>query len=186
MAGLLLIDFQTGFDSPDWGTRNNPRAEAEAARLLVHWRAASAPVIHVRHLSTTPASPLAPASGGTAFKPEVAPAPGETVLEKSVNSAFIGTGLEAHLRARGIGQLVICGLTTPHCVSSTARMAANIGFDVVLAHEACAAFSGNADTGWCAGLAPMTPEAIHAAAVSHLHGEFVQARATEALLRQAP
>lgn len=186
MTGLLLIDFQTGFDSPAWGARNNPQAEAQAARLLARWRADAAPVIHIRHLSTTPGSPLAPASGGTEFKPEVTPGPGETVLEKSVNSAFIGTGLEAHLRARRIARLVICGLTTPHCVSTTARMAANLGFAVMLAHDACAAFAGNAHTGWRAGLAALSPEAIHEAAISHLHGEFVQARAVADLLADTP
>ncbi len=180
---LLPVDFQTGFDNPAWGPRNNPGAEAAAARLLAAFRAAGRPVIHVRHVSDDPASPLAPGTGGTGFKPELLPDPGEPVFEKSVNAAFIGTGLEAHLRAAGIDALVICGLTTPHCVSTTCRMAANLGFAVTLAHDACAAFARNADTGWAAGLPPMRAEEIHASAVSHLHGEFLTARGTAAILR---
>lgn len=178
-TALILIDFQTGFDDPVWGARNNPGAEARAAGLLGRWRHAAAPVVHVRHLSTTPGSPLAPGPGA-AFKPEVAPRPGEPVFEKSVNAAFIGTGLGDHLRALGITDLVIAGLTTPHCVSTTARMAANLGFGVTLAHDACAAFAVNADTGW-SGAPAMTPDEIHASAVSHLHGEFVTARASDAI-----
>jgi nicotinamidase-related amidase len=185
-AALILIDIQTGFDSPVWGARNNPGAEANAGALLARWRAAKAPVVHIRHLSLEPGSPLGPGTGGTAFKTEAAPLPGETIFEKSVNSAFIGTPLEAHLRDIGATDLIICGLTTPHCVSTTVRMAANLGFRVRLAHDACAAFARNADTGWRTGLPPMSADAIHASAVSHLHGEFAQAVATRTLLEEAP
>lgn len=184
---LVLIDFQRGFDAPIWGARNNPDAEAQARALLDHWRAYRAPVIHIRHQSLTEGSPLAAGSTGSAFKPELTPIAGEAVFEKSVNSAFIGTGLEAHLRAAGIDRLVICGLTTPHCVSTSARMGANLGFDVTLAHDACAAFATNARLDWAeSSLPPLSAQAIHEAAVAHLHGEFVTATATATLLRSAP
>jgi nicotinamidase-related amidase len=183
-AALILIDIQAGFDAAGWGARNNPDAERRAGALLAHWRAAGAPVVHVRHVSTEPDSPLS--GPGTAFKPEVAPRQDETVFEKSVNSAFIGTGLEDHLSRLGTGAVVICGLTTPHCVSTTARMAANLGFSVRLAHDACAAFASNADTGWCPDLGAMSPQAIHETALSHLHGEFAEVLAVSALTGRAP
>ena len=174
---LLLIDIQAGFDSPAWGERNNPDAEARAAALLDHWRKSRRRIIHIQHVSTDPGSPLGPGPG-SAFKPEVAPLAGEAIFVKSVNSAFIGTRLEATLRRQEITDLVICGLTTPHCVSTTVRMAANLGFNVTLAHDACASFAANADTGW-SGHAPMSPEAIHVSAVSHLHAEFAIARSAD-------
>jgi nicotinamidase-related amidase len=182
-TALLLIDFQTGFSDPIWGARNNPQAETQASRLLTAWRDERAPIVHIRHLSVQPGSPLSGA--GAAWIAELAPMDAEAQFEKSVNSAFIGTGLEEWLRAQGIDRLVVAGLTTPHCVSTTCRMAANLGFEVTLAHDACAAFAANADTGWLASEAGiLTPEAIHRSAISHIHGEFVTARSVADILDQ--
>lgn len=184
-CALILIDFQTGFDSPFWGARNNPDAELNAARLLAHWRASDGPLFHIRHLSTTKGSPLQAGTAGAAFKPLTQPQGTEPVIEKTVNSAFIGTDLEAQLRLRDITDLVICGLTTPHCVSTTARMAANLGFNVRLAHDACAAFVRNADMMWKPGVAALSATQIHDAAIAHLHGEFVSATDTDAIIEAA-
>lgn len=183
-SALILIDIQAGFDSPVWGARNNPGAEGNAARLLAAWRRASAPICHIRHISVEPGSPLV--GDGAAFKAVVAPLDGEPVFEKSVNSAFIGTELEQHLTHSSLGDVVICGLTTPHCVSTTTRMAANLGFGVRLAHDACAAFAANASTDWADGMAALTPQVIHDTAISHLHGEFARAMTTDAILLEGP
>lgn len=166
---LLPIDFQQGFRDPVWGARNNPQAEANALRLFAAFRAAGLPIFHVRHLSRSPGSPLT--GPGAAFLPGFEPAAGEALFEKTVNAAFIGTDLEARLREAGIGRLVICGLTTPHCVSTSTRMAANLGFAVTLAADACAAFTANADTRFDDGPA-YSAEEIHRAALAQLHGEF--------------
>ncbi len=179
---LLLIDFQIAFDSPVWGARNNPEAEKVAGRLLAHWRARGWPIIHIQHVSTEPGSPLGPEAGMLDFKPEVTPLPGEPTLQKHVNSGFIGTDLEDRLRKAGVTDVVICGLTTPHCVSTTARMAANLGFNVQIMHDACAATAANGDASWNAGLEPPSPQAIHDAALTHLHGEFAQVRGSEHFL----
>jgi len=169
LTTLLLIDIQTGFESPVWGDRNNPGAEDRAGDLLTAWRAVGAPVIHVRHVSKTPGSPLS--GPGTDFKPQVTPRPDERIIEKSVNSAFIGTDLQEQLQRLGTTDLVICGLTTPHCVSTSTRMAANLGYKVKLVEDACAAFSSNADVSFDQGPA-LTAQEIHRSALAHLHGEF--------------
>lgn len=139
-TALLLIDLQTGLDNAALGKRNNPDAEANIAALLALWRDRDKPVIHIRHDSMDPASLLRPELPGNAFKPEAQPLCGEKVIAKSVNSAFIGTELEQYLLQQGISSLVIVGLTTDHCVSTTTRMAANLGFEVSLVSDATAAF----------------------------------------------
>ncbi|MDD7971557.1 cysteine hydrolase family protein [Roseinatronobacter alkalisoli] len=179
-TALLLIDFQKGFSAPVWGARNNPDAEANAARLLAAWRAAGAAVVHVRHLSRDAGSPLTGA--GADWIEGLGPQDGEAVFEKQVNSAFIGTGLQDWLRVHDLDALVIAGLTTPHCVSTTCRMAANLGFQVTLAHDACAAFTSNADTSWHTGPPTFSAAQIHDMAIAHLHGEFLDAKPVSAIL----
>jgi nicotinamidase-related amidase len=176
---LVLIDFQRGFDAPWWGPRNNPSAEENALRLLAAFRAEGLAIFHVRHLSNEPGSPLT--GPNAAFKDGFTPQPKETLIEKTVNSAFIGTRLEALLRKRTIGRLTICGLTTPHCVSTTTRMAANLGWPVTLAHDACAAFARNANVSFDTGPG-FSPEDIHRSALAQLHGEFAKVMTTDAAI----
>ena len=172
-AALILIDIQKGFDDPAWGPRNNPGAEAAAGRLLAHFRSRHLPVYHVHHVSAAKGSPLAGA--GTAFKSVVAPKARETVIEKHAPSAFIGTDLADRLTARGVTEVVICGLPTGQGVAATARDAAALGLSVTVVPEACAAFAASADADWQAPERP-TPQATHDAALAALRADHAQTR----------
>ena len=108
---LILVDVQCAIDDPSWGgDRNNPDAEANMAILLARWRQKQWPVMHIRHASTEPNSTYRPGQPLFEFKKEVTPIEGERVIEKSVNSAFIGTNLEETLRSMGVEQVVIVPL----------------------------------------------------------------------------
>ena len=179
-AALLVVDVQKGFDDPYWGARNNPDAEAKIGQLLETWRETKRPVFHVFHDSASPDSPLRPKSDGNAPKPEGAPRVGEGVYRKTVNSAFIGTSLEADLRKAGITTLVVVGLTTNHCISTTVRMAGNLGFEVYLLSGATATFDRVGIDG-----RNRPAEEVHAAALSDLHGEFATVIDTSSLLGSA-
>ena len=128
-AALIVIDVQRGFLAPSWGLRNNPDAEANIARLIAAWRGDGRPIRHVHHASRSPAGSFHKGTPGHEPRPEAMPVPGEPIHLKEVNSGFIGTTLEHDLRAGGIDTLVVVGLTTNHCVSTTARMAGNLGFN---------------------------------------------------------
>lgn len=71
-------------------------------------------------------------SAGHEIVPELAPAPGEVVLDKPGKGAFYATDLETILRARGITHLVVTGVTTEVCVQSTTREANDRGFDCLV------------------------------------------------------
>lgn len=176
-TALLLIDVQKAWDDPYWGSRNNPGAEGRIAQLLAAFRKTGRPVVHIKHNAKDPNSPLYPGEPGNAFKPEAEPLPGEPVFEKSVHAAFIGTGLEAHLRGLGVDRLVIAGFITSWCVSSTARMASNLGFRVVVAHDACATFAFEDPFGEM-----VDAETMHRVGLAELHGSFAMVLGTEALV----
>ncbi len=99
-TALIVIDVQEGFEDPSWGERNNPQAEWNISELLSFWRKNERPVFHVRHLSLEKDSPLAPDGPGAKIKNIVRPEKGEPLVEKNVNSAFMGTNLEERLRGQ--------------------------------------------------------------------------------------
>lgn len=176
-AALIVIDVQQAFDNPRWGERNNPQAEQHIAALLAAWRESRRPLIHVHHHSRQVDGLFHPLAPGAAVKPEAAPLAGETLLYKSVNSAFIGTDLEARLRADGIDTLVLVGITTDHCVSTTARMAGNLDFVTYVVEDACATFERIGPDGVRYGA-----EQMHRSALASLHGEFATVVDSQAVL----
>ena len=174
---LLVIDVQKGFDDPYWGNRNNPHAESNIALLLAAWRGKQLPVIHIQHCSVEPDSPLRPDRPGNEFKEEALPLAGEQRFTKTVNSAFIGTNLEHYLKEQGITHLVVVGLTTDHCVSTSTRMAGNLGFRVTLVADATATFDRAGHDG-----VEYSADEIHRIHLASLNNEFCKVRSTEWVL----
>jgi nicotinamidase-related amidase len=176
---LILIDVQQAFDDGSWGSRNNLEAETRIADALAGWREAGAPVIHVRHASPTPDGRFIPGRPGFEFKPEAAPFDGEPVITKNVNSAFIGTDLEARLREDGVETVALAGLTTDHCCSTTARMAGNLGFETWVLGDAMATHDRVAPDG-----ETIPAEQMHRTALASLDGEFAEVLETREALKR--
>jgi nicotinamidase-related amidase len=94
----------------------------------------------VQHVWDAPdATYLRPDTSGVSHDPRVAPADGEPVVVKDVPNAFLGTDLEQRLRSEGIDELVIAGMMTSMCVDATVRAAVDLGFEVTVVGDACAA-----------------------------------------------
>ncbi|MDH7447142.1 cysteine hydrolase family protein [Aquimarina sp. 2201CG14-23] len=176
---LLLIDVQKGINRPGYyGTeRNNPEAEGNIEALLNKWRAEELPIFHVKHCSTNPDSPLAKGKPGNDFQDFIIPQTNEPVIEKNVNSAFIGTDLRTQLENRGINNVVIAGLTTEHCVSTSTRMASNYGFNTFLIEDGVAAFDKIGANGQ-----RYDAQMVHDIEIANLKDEFAKIVQTKDIL----
>ncbi|GLB34451.1 putative isochorismatase family protein [Lyophyllum shimeji] len=185
-TALLVVDVQQGFKRPPYKDleSSTPACIPNIARIIAAFRAASLPVIHIRHHSKDPSSPFHRRNcpEGAAVEPDAAERPGEPVFIKNVNSSFIGTGLEAHLRARGITTLVVVGLTTAHCVSTTVRMAGNLGWEVYLPRDATSMFGRKNAPGAQEGRREFDAQTMHEVALAELHEEFATVVTTEDII----
>lgn len=178
-TALLLIDLQKGFsEEAHWGgNRNNRDAEDKALHLLETWRSLGLPIFHIIHSSQDPNSLLHKSHPGFEMIDALKPKNDEPLIIKDVNSAFIGTDLKERLDAQGINKLVIVGLTTNHCISTTTRMAGNLGFDVLLISDATATFDREGLNGQV-----YSSEMIHETALASLHKEFAEVIDSTSLL----
>jgi nicotinamidase-related amidase len=170
-TALTVVDVQKAFD--EWEAsgkkRNNPDAISRIAELLADFRAKGASLIHIRHASLKPGSRFRAERPGYAVKDEAREQAGEPVIVKHVNSAFIGTDLEALQRKAAIETLVIVGATINHCVETTTRMAGNLGFDVKLVRDATWTFDLEGADG-----EHFPAEKVHAMTLANLRDEFAE------------
>jgi nicotinamidase-related amidase len=169
-TALVVVDVQRAFDDdPEhWGRRNNPDCEANIARLIAAWREAGRPLVYVRHEFER---------HDHAFKDVVTGEP-DLLVSKQVNSAFYGSpDLDAWLRENAIGSIALCGITTDHCVETTARMGANLGYDVLFVLDATHTFDRTGPDGTV-----MTADELARATATSLHEEFAAIVGTDQLV----
>ena len=179
-TALLIIDVQNAIDDPQWcqyGKRNNMMAENNMSVILTAWRLSGRIVFHVKHASKEPNSTYRPGTIGSEFKECVAPAKGELIITKHVNSAFIGTELETVLRQMNISHLVIFGVITNNSVEATVRMAGNLGFHTYLVEDATFTFAKPDYDGKI-----RIAEEVHAMSLANLDNEYCKVISTKELL----
>ncbi len=170
-TALLLIDIQKGFETTEYwgGGRNNLNAEWKAADLLELFRSEDWPRFIIQHDSVLPESPLYPSKKGHALHPLIAPINEEVVIHKNTNSAFVNTNLEEQLQSLGLKELIIVGLTTEHCISTTCRHASDLGFNPIVVSDATANFAKVDHQGEA-----ISAEMVHRVELASLNGEFAR------------
>jgi nicotinamidase-related amidase len=182
-ALLLIIDVQKAFDVPCRGKRNNLFAEENIESLLTLWRKTKRPIIFIQHVSKDPNSLFHSSHPGFAIKESVAPKQAEPIIIKKENSAFIGTDLEQRLKndyPKPIQHIVVVGLTTDHCVSTTTRMGANLGFTMAIVIDATATFDRIDHLGKL-----HLANDMHDTNLASLHNEFATVMTTQEVLGDA-
>jgi nicotinamidase-related amidase len=174
---LLLVDIQNDyFPGGAMELAGSTEAGLEAGKLLQAFRQKFLPVIHIQHVATREgATFFLPDTPGVTINASVAPLKSEPVMVKHFPNSFRGTALLEHLQRQQISQLVIAGMMTHMCIDTTTRAAADLGFQCLLAHDACAtkelAFGGIA----------VAAQQVQAAYLAALDGPFAKVLSVDAV-----
>lgn len=177
---LLIIDVQNDyFPGGALALRGMVEAADNCRRLLQHFRAARAPVVHVQHLASAEIGALVALTPGAGIHPSVRPTAGEAVITKTSPNAFSGTWLHPLLARSGIAELAICGAMTQTCIDSTARAAFDLGYTVTVAEDACA----TRDLQWNG--TPLPAAQVQAVMLAALQMPFAQLPTTAELIAAA-
>ncbi|KAF8215553.1 isochorismatase hydrolase [Mycena galopus ATCC 62051] len=135
---LVLIDTQQEYIHGLLAVANLPATRPVIAALLEKYRAAGAPVVHVWHTTPAGAPVFTPGTPLAEVFPELAPQPraGERVVEKRFPGAFAETNLRKVVEEAGVGKIVLAGYMAHVCVSTTAREAHQLGYEVLMVEDA--------------------------------------------------
>jgi nicotinamidase-related amidase len=137
---LVLVDLQNDYFPGGKMELTGIEDVAENAQLLLaEFRKTELPIIHVQHISLPPnAFFFLPGTDGAKINKRVTPQKGETVVQKNYPNSFRNTSLLEILKNADVDTLVICGAMSHMCIDATTRAAFDLGFNCVVAEDACA------------------------------------------------
>jgi len=179
-TALVVIDIQQFyFEGGLVPLTGSLEAAAQARKVLDAFRERKLPVFHVRHVpKSVPIVDGEPADPQYRIRPEVQPAAGEKIISKRFANSFRDTDLLDSLRQKDVTRIVIVGMQTHMCVEAASRAAADLGFDVVVVHDACATrpleFGGRT----------VPADMVHAAALAAIKGTYSRAVSVAELLKE--
>ncbi|WP_265447019.1 cysteine hydrolase family protein [Flexivirga meconopsidis] len=140
-TALLVIDVQNSFTAlPRWQAISAPDIVQRTKTLVDHARASGDLVVWVLHAEPGSDGPFDPKRGQVTLQPGLSPAPDEPVLTKTSRNAFTTTELGRVLTRHCIHRLRICGIQTEQCCETTARIGADLGYQVDFVTDATATF----------------------------------------------
>jgi len=174
-TALILVDIQNDyFPGGKMPLDGIEAAGSHAARLLVRFREKRLPVFHIRHLANRPAATFfLPDTPGSEIHPAVAPIGDEPVIVKHFPNSFRETPLLEQLKKAGIAAVAVCGAMSHMCIDATVRAASDLGFQCLVAHDACA----TRELTFGRETAPAAK--VHAAFMAALAGAYAQVLSTE-------
>jgi len=137
---LILIDIQNDyFENGRHTLVGSEKASLNARQILDKFRTGGLPIIHIQHISTSPAATFfLPETKGAEIHENVKPAENEKVIIKHYPNSLRETELLDYLKGQNITDLVICGMMTHMCVDATVRAAKDFGFNCTVIGDACA------------------------------------------------
>jgi nicotinamidase-related amidase len=145
-SALLVIDVQDSFKEPGrWERRNNDKFEENVSALVAAYRRANLPIFFFLHSDTDEGWQTT--SPGYRLMDWVKPLPGEPLLHKTSRNCFTTTDLQRRLVLLGVTRLVITGIQTEQCCETSARVGADMGYDVDFVTEATLTFPAQREAG---------------------------------------
>mgnify|MGYP003325889735 CR=1 FL=1 len=140
-TALVLVDIQNDyFPGGKWELVGMDIAAFNAVRLLTAFRERKQPIFHIQHIAKNPQAPFFVVDTyGAEIHDSVKPQEKEKIIIKEFPNSFRQTTLLEDLHHAGVERLVICGAMSNMCIDGTTRAANDLGFDCIVAHDACAA-----------------------------------------------
>jgi nicotinamidase-related amidase len=136
---LIVVDVQESFrHRASWAESSNPEIVDQVNRLVDHARGRGDLVVWVLHQEPGTGGVFDPALGHVRLMDGLARADGEPLVHKTSHNAFTTTNLQQVLTERGVRRLTVCGIRTEQCCETTARVAADFGYEVDFAIDATA------------------------------------------------
>ncbi len=176
-TALLVIDFQNEYFNGKLPIPDGKSALDNAKRLIDMADGSGMPVFHIQHVTPAGAPVFAEDGQTVAFHPDSQPAANHVVVRKSSVSVFPTTDIDAQLKSKGIKTLIISGLMTHACVAGASRDAVPLGYDVIVADDACATRDLTGEDG------QTVPHAVlHRASLASLSDTFADVQSTAAIL----
>lgn len=145
---LLIIDVQQGLCEGEGAAWDNANVIARINRVAAHARASGVPVVFIQHEGQ--GGYLAHGSRAWQLADGLLAEPDDLYVRKTTPDSFLRTDLQALLSARGVSELIVCGMHTEFCVDTTTRRALALGYPVTLV----------ADAHTSAGNAALTPQQV--------------------------
>ncbi|WP_420548848.1 cysteine hydrolase family protein [Curvivirga sp.] len=180
-TALLIIDWQNdyfpSFEGAKCALPNAENAILKAGELLSAFREKGLSVVHVQHIFPTEESSFfVPGTDGTHIHETVTPKEGEPLIVKQFANSFRDTNLKEVLDEIGVKNLVIAGAMSNMCIDAGTRAAADLGYSVSVAEDACAAlpteFNG----------VEVPADQVHAAYMANLGMGYAEIKSTDVIV----